>query len=762
LKPIVLIVSLVSFTLFAQNKVILSGVVNSSTAQEIKGASVRVVLNKQVFNAITDSVGVFLLKIPKGVAAITVSSLGYYSENQDISIQKDTLLSFFIKEENTVLNEVVVARGGRKQIKTIAGGKLSFDPHNLSMVPNLTGTVDIIKLLQLTPGVQNSGEANGYLYVRGGEPGHNLMLYADAPVYGMAHLLGVFPFYNADPIHEIQFDKSSSNARFGGRLSSTVYVTPFREIPDEISIQGNVGLLASQLTLAVPISKKTGLFVSGRKTYIDKIIGPLLTPRKNNDNDVKGLNYGFSDGNLTFISDVSRTQRFVFDAFISGDVLKMSDSNLGLDARLKWSNVVLTPSWKSILSEKVTMVNSVFFSRYENSLVMRQETVQMDISSYVEEFGFTNKVNYTLWEVPFESGLQCAYYELQPQNIEIENIKSIATTGKSFTTRSSNYAAFAMAKPKLLEMLSVEIGLRLNYYYAGAESKPNHYFQLEPRITLNYSPTTKDAFFATYTRQNQYLNLVTTSSVGIPTDFWVASGNGIPSQAANSFSGGYSRIFTKEYNVSLDGFYRTMHNLIEYPYGVTQFNEISTLENDLLVGNGEAYGAEFMFKKERGKLKGWLSYTMSWTIRQFDEINEGRAFYSKYDRRHNLALVGTYDFNSKWSAGVTQIFSSGNRFTMPTTWYFINNNPVKEYGSYNNAVMPNYFRTDLSVNYWLVKTAKKESALSISVYNALNISNPVYVVFNVNLDEEGRSVSVSQEEKKLYGILPSLSWRFKF
>lgn len=762
MKPIVLIVSLISCTLFAQNKVTFGGVVISSTAQEIKGASVSVVLNRQAFNTITDSVGFFSLKMPKGVATITVSSLGFFKEKQYVEIQSDTLLSFYLKEENTILNEVVVASGGKKQIKTIAGGKLSFDPQKLSTVPNLTGTVDVIKLLQLTPGVQNSGEANGYLYVRGGDPGHNLMLYADAPVYGMAHLLGVFPFYNADPIHEIQFDKSSSNARFGGRLSSTVYVTPFREIPEEISIEGNVGLLASQLTLAVPICKKTGLFVSGRKTYIDKTIGPLLTPSKTNDNDMKGLNYGFSDGNLTFISDVSRSQRFVFDAFISGDVLKMADSNLGLDAKLKWSNIVLTPSWKSTLSEEVTMVNSVFFSRYQNSLLMLQETVQMDISSSVEEFGFTNKVNYTLGKVPFESGLQCAYYKLEPQNIEVENIKSIATIGKSLTTRSNNYAVFMMAKPKLFETLSAEIGLRLNYYHAVGGSETDKYFQLEPRVTLNYNPTSKDAFFATYTRQNQYLNLVTTSSVGFPTDFWVASGNGIPAQAANSFSGGYSRIFTKEYNVSIDGFYRTMFNLIEYPYGVTQFNEISTLENDLLVGDGEAYGAEFMFRKERGKLKGWLSYTMSWSIRQFDEINEGRPFYSKYDRRHNLALVGTYDFNSKWSAGVTQIFSSGNRFTMPTTWYFINNNPVKEYGSYNNASMPNYFRTDLSLNYWLVKTAKKESAFSISVYNALNISNPIYVVFNVNRDQEGRSVSVSQEEKQLYGILPSLSWRFKF
>jgi len=762
LKQILLILLLMGNTLFGQNKVTLNGVVYSSTMQEIKGASVKIALQQQIFNTVTDSIGFFLLKIPKGVCHIDVSCVGYNSLKQELSIQKDTTLSFVLEVENTVLETVVISTLGKKQIKTVAGGKLSFDPHKLSMVPNLTGTVDVIKLLQLTPGVQNSGDANGYLYVRGGDPGHNLMLYANAPVYGMAHLLGVFPFYNADPIQEIQFDKSSTNAGFGGRLSSTVYVTPFRKIPNKFSIEGNVGMLASQLTLAVPFGKKTGVFVSGRKTYIDEIIGPLFSSNKNSKNNEKDFNYGFSDSNFIFISEISKTQKFVFDAFISGDELKIADSNLGLDAKLKWSNLVLTPSWESTFSEKVKMVNTVYFSRYENELLMRQENVQLGISSYVKEFGFTNAVNYNLGTIPFESGFQCAYYELQPQNIEIENIKSIATTGKSITTRSSNYAVFAIAKPKLLETVSAEVGLRLNYYYAGSKSSKNHDFQLEPRIMVSYSPTSKDAFFVSYTRQNQYLNLVTTSSIGFPTDFWVASKNGIPSQSANSFSGGYSRILSSEYSVSLDGYYRSMYNLLEYPYGVTQFNEISTLENDLLVGDGEAYGFEFMFKKERGKLKGWLSYTNSWSIRQFDEINNGSPFYSKYDRRHNLALVGTYDFNSKWSAGITQVFSSGNRFTMPTTWYFINNNPIKEYGSYNNALMPNYFRTDLSVIYWFVKKTKKESALSISIYNALNISNPIYIHFNLNIDNEGRSVSVNQEEKKIYGILPTLNWKFKF
>jgi hypothetical protein len=388
---------------------------------------------------------------------------------------------------------------------------------------------------------------------------------------------------------------------------------------------------------------------------------------------------------------------------------------------------------------------------------MEQATIEFGVSSYVKDFGFKNAVKFSIGNIPFESGLQYVYHHLQPQKVNVENL----TTLDNFSQRTidaNETAFFVSANPKLLEKFTADLGLRINYYASGADS----YLHFQPHMVLNYYANEKYSFYASYNRQYQYLSLITTSSVGIPTDFWIASSDGIQPQSSHEFAIGSNQNITRNFSSSFEGFYRSMKNLLEYPYGITQFNEITTLKNDLYVGKGKAYGFELMLKKSSGKFSGWLSYTLSWSDRNFDELNNGKTYFAKYDRRHNLSVVGMYDLNAKWNFGITQIFGSGNRFTMPTSWYFINNNPVKEYSGYNNAQMPNYIRTDLSVNYYFIKSAKKESALNFSIYNTFNISNPIYVVLDVEVNENKDKVVVKQEEKVLYRILPSVSWRFKF
>ncbi|MFZ0596638.1 MAG: TonB-dependent receptor, partial [Flavobacterium sp.] len=655
------------------------------------------------------------------------------------------------------LKEVVIENDKKSGITTLSGGKLSFNLKELSSVPTVLGTTDIIKLLQLTPGVQNSGDANGYLYVRGGDPGHNAILYDGTPIYGMSHLLGIFPFYNTDHIKEVEFDKSSSNSKYGGRLSSTTLLIPNKKIPAEFGIQGNIGILASQLTVAIPVNQKSGFYISGRKTYIDEIVAPLLRSGSKS-NDVQDMKYGFSDGNMTFISQISKNNLLSVDAFISGDELKIKDSNLALRTNLKWSNFTIAPTLTTTFSPKTNMSNSVYFSEYSNDLNMEQATVEFGVSSYVKDFGFNNAFRYVVKNVPVESGLQYVHHNLQPQKVNIENLTD-NNTSQNNIINADEASVFTTIKPKLTERLNAELGLRINYYTSGSNSS---YLHFQPRVLLNYIANDKYSFYGSYNKQYQYLSLITTSSVGIPTDFWIASSDGIKPQSSDEFSIGSNQNISKNISSSLGGFYRSMKDLLEYPYGITQFNETTTLKNDLISGKGKAYGLEMMLRKNNGKFTGWLSYTLSWSDRNFEELNNGNTYFAKYDRRHNLSVVGMYDLNPKWNFGVTQIFSSGNRFTMPTSWYFINNNPVKEYSGYNNAQMPNYIRTDLSVNYFFLKTNKKESALNFSIYNTFNIDNPIYVVLNIQVNEDKNSVVVKQEKKVLYRILPSISWRFKF
>ncbi|MDQ8011738.1 MAG: TonB-dependent receptor plug domain-containing protein [Flavobacterium nitrogenifigens] len=740
--------------LFAQT-VKLSGNIKSSDSQNLVGANLFLEVNKKQWNVTTDVLGNFSENISSGRLVIKVNHSDFISKTIQFDILKDTVITVVLEKDISQLKEVIVSSDKKNQIKTLSGGRLSFNLKELNTVPTLLGTTDVIKLLQLTPGVQNSGDANGYLYVRGGDPGHNAILYNETPIYGMSHLLGIFPFYNTDHIKDVEFDKSSSNSKYGGRLSSTTLLNANKKLPSEFSIQGNAGILASQVTLAVPITDKNGFYISGRKTYIDEVVGPLL--KFDSSNDVQDMKYGFSDANVTFLYQISEKNLFSLNAFYSSDKLKIKDENFALTTDLKWSNFTVSPSLTTVFSSKVSMSNTVYFSQYLNDLNMEQATIQFGVSSYVKDLGVANSVKFSIHNIPFESGLQYVYHDLQPQKINVENL----ATSDNYSQRkidANEAAIFVSAKPKLFENLIADLGLRMNYYISGSDS----YLHLQPRAVLNYYANEKYSFYASYNKQYQYLSLITTSSVGIPTDFWIASSDGIKPQSSNEFSIGSNQNISRNFSSSFGGFYRSMKNLLEYPYGITQFNEITTLKNDLYVGEGKAYGFEMMLKKSNGKFTGWLSYSLSWSERNFDELNNGNTYFAKYDRRHNLSVVGMYDLNEKWNFGITQIFGSGNRFTMPTSWYFVNNNPVKEYSGYNNAQMPNYIRTDFSVNYYFIRSAKKESALNFSVYNAFNVSNPIYVVLDVEVNEDKNKVVVKQDEKVLYRILPSVSWRFKF
>ncbi|HEY6142481.1 MAG TPA: TonB-dependent receptor [Flavobacterium sp.] len=745
--------------LFGQSSIRVSGNVKSDEGLSLAGVVVSLGVNSYNSYSVTDSLGVFSADLKAGHVKLIINHFGYIKKELRFNVKTDTILSVVLEKDVSVLKEVIVSNNKKSSIKPLSGGKLSFNLQELSSVPTVLGTTDIIKILQLTPGVQNSGDANGYLYVRGGDPGHNSILYAGTPVYGMSHLLGVFPFYNTDHIQEVEFDKSSSNGKYGGRLSSTTLLIPNKKVPLEIGVQGNLGLLASQITLAVPIGKKTGFYISGRKTYIDEIMIPLLNSFSES-NDAQNMNYGFSDSNLTFVTEISKNNSLSVDAFISGDKLKIKDDNIALNTHLKWGNFTLSPTLISKLSSKTSMSNSIYYTKYTNDLAMQQATVQLGVSSFVEDFGFANSVRFMVKEVPFESGLQYVFHNVQPQKIKIEGLGANDNSDENSLIKANETAVFVTAKPKFSNYLAADLGLRINYY--NSVLKSNTYLNFEPRIVLNYYPNKNFSFYTSYNRQNQYLSLITTSSVGIPTDFWMASSDGIAPQTSDEFSIGSNQTISKNITTSLGGFYRSMKNLLEYPYGVTQFNEVTTFKNDLLVGKGTAYGLEAMLQKNNGKFKGWLSYTLSWSNRNFEGINNGNAYFAKYDRRHNLSLVGMYDLNLKLNFGITQIFSSGNRFTMPTSWYFMNNNPVKEYSEYNNAEMPNYIRTDLSVNYFFIKNSKKESVLNFSIFNAFNIENPIYVVLNVNVNEDKKTAVVETEKKYLYRILPSISWRFKF
>ncbi len=744
----------------AQNKVELSGRVTDSTATALPMVNVQLITGKDTLIRYTDSDGVFSFRIaPSQQIQLITSHIGFYTDYKFLDISSDLAIDIILLPVSVQLSEAVVTARSKALVSNSEHGAINLNSQKLNQIPSAMGVPDMIKVLQLMPGVQNSGEANGYLYIRGGDPGHNLMLYNDVPVYGMSHLMGIFPFYNTDHIDRIHFDKPGCETQFGNRLGATVQAISPDLLPTRFTVKGNVGLAASQLTVGSPLGKKAGLILSGRQTYVDQIITPIINSTASSENRIDDLGYSFSDANLTLMLHPGKDHRVAVNAFASGDRFNIIEDRMLLDGTMKWDNYIASATWDWQLGQDVKLSQEVYFSCYTNHLQVQQASVGVRVQSEVLDWGFHNRAGFKLASIPFMAGVQYANYHVRPQEFSSSQLTNISEADNN-TIDAQYLSAYLQSKPQLGEYLSLDLGLRMGFYANEGDNRKTDY-QLEPRVSLNFTDGYKWAAYLSYARKSQYLHLITTSSVGFPTDFWIATSEGIPTELADNFSIGSGYKIFPRMELTTGVFYNRLSNLVQYPFSILQFNEITNFSNDLFVGKGKAYGAEFMLKKT-GRLSGWVSYTWSKSDRQFDGIDNGQSFPSKFDRRHNLSAVASYEISKRWSAGITQVYTSGNRFTAPTSWYFINNNPVKEYGKYNNAQMPEYMRTDISVDFYFKKTSQRESILNFSVYNLFAVDNPIYVILDVSSNETGSKIKVKPRYKSLYSILPSIGWRFKF
>jgi hypothetical protein len=650
-------------------------------------------------------------------------------------------------------NEVIITQSQKKKITGLSVGKIAFDPSAVSNLPSLFGNTDLLKLLELTPGVQNSGDANTNLYIRGGDPGHNLLLYNDVPLYTPGHLLGFFPFFTADHLASLELHKTGIPARYGGRLNSVVDVTAKKTLPEKPSIKGNAGLLSSQATIQLPLGKKFGLYVSGRKTYIELLMQPLLNVTINNNakNKVEGLDYNFYDANITLTGDISEKDKITIDAFLGKDNFHISDNDLLLNGNLYWRNNLLSAEWDTRIRGN-PFSQQVYWSFYDNKLMTNQAEMNMDITAEIQDWGYKNSYLFSIQDIPVETGLQYARHAIQPQTYTIVNAGQNYRQEAPTAITAHDAGLYMNAHFPLTSRLNIHGGLRSNVFV-----HEKTFFSLEPRILLQYRLNETALLHAAYNRQNQYMNKLTPSTVGIPLDFWIAASGKIAPQSGNEFSAGYFQSFRQDdFELSGEIFYHTMNQVNEYFQTFMDGQANNTLS--VLFGTGRAYGLEILFKKNYGKLTGWLSYTLARSERTFDEINQGRKFPAQFDRRHDLSIVTAYPFSEKWDASLVYVYATGNAYTLPSSWYFINRAPVKEYGDYNTARMPAYNRMDLSVNYWY----KKDNGINFSVYNVFWVNNPVYIFMNVKQDEETGIIQVEVKQKRLYTFIPSISWRFKF
>lgn len=651
-------------------------------------------------------------------------------------------------------NEIIITKQVEKKITGLSVGKISLDPASVSQLPSMLGNTDLLKLLELTPGVQNSGDANTHMYVRGGDPGQNLLLYNGVPLYTPGHLLGFFSLFNAGHIASLEMSKTGTNASYGGRLSSVIDVKTKKTLPDKASVEGNIGLLSSQASLQLPLNDKFGLYLSGRTTYIELLMQPLLdaTINRKTKNKVEELDYRFSDLNITLLGKLSEKDKLTIDAFVGKDKFNILDNDFLLNGMLNWKNTLLSAQWERRMDEHY-FSQQIYMSEYANLLSMNQAKMNINIQSGIRDAGYKNKYSFSIRDISFETGLQYTFHKIRPQNYEIINLAQQYHADAPSRLEAQDAALYLASSFSIVPRLTAEWGIRYNLFYH------NRLFQsVEPRLALRYRVQTDASLRINYSRQNQYLHLLNASSVGIPLDFWTIASSQIRPQSGDEFSAGYFRSFDND-NWELSGeiYYRALKQVKEYNTAIIS-GQTDSYVNHIFSGNGRAYGLEVILKKNYGKLTGWMSYTLGRSERTFDAINQGKTFPAQFDRRHDLSIAASYSFNKKWDASLVYVYATGNAYTLPSSWYFINNTPVKEYGDYNSARMPAYNRTDLSLNYWY----RKDNCFNFSVYNLFMISNPIYIFMNVKQDEDTGNLVISVKRKKLYTLIPSVSWRFKF
>ncbi|MFK8101347.1 MAG: carboxypeptidase-like regulatory domain-containing protein [Saprospiraceae bacterium] len=753
----------------------ISGYVQDATSGE-KLIAANVFDLKSLSGNVTNNYGFYSLTLPQDTVYLSVSYIGYETVVLPFYLQKDTVLNIQLKSEVELeVVEVVAGKLDRIEEQTQMS-QVNVPIDQIKKIPSLLGEVDVLKVLQLLPGVQAGTEGFNGLYVRGGSPDQNLILLDGVPIYNVSHVLGVFSVFNADAIKTVTLTKGGFPARFGGRLSSVLEINMKEGNMQEYHGEGSIGLVASKLTLEGPIVKdKTSFLISGRRTYIDLLMRPFL------DQDVEGSTSTptlyFYDLNAKINHKINDKHRLYLSGYFGADVFKSKDSFRDVEeteSGTTWGNSIGAFRWNYLINNKLFSNTTITYSRY-NIDIFFEETTRYDglesfqsarYSSGIEDVGV--KVDFDYIPNPrhyIRFGASLTNHTYSPGAFTTQErisggelIDAIIGRGK---IASNEYALYAEDEIQF-GRLKANVGLHNSAF--SVEGK--NYFSVQPRVGLRYLLNNGLAIKSSYSQMTQFINLLTNESLSLPTDLWVPSTRSIVPQDSWQVAGGIAKTLWKDFEFTLEGYYKKMNNVLSYKEGASFiFNLSSDWQDKVTQGDGEAYGVEFFFQRKRGKTTGWIGYTLSWNNRIFEEINSGREFPFKYDRRHDISLVASHQFNKTISMTAAWIYGTGNSLTLPLFRYNtavpngqggLNITEVETIGNKNEFRAPAYHRLDVSIEFFK-KKRKYERKWVISAYNAYNRRNPFYIRPGVN--DNGQRVF---KQISLLPIIPSISYNFKF
>ena len=774
---------------YAQEKFTLSGFVSDkNNGENIIGVNIFCKELKQ--GVVSNTFGFYSLTLPAGNYEISFSYIGYKTQVYNLNLEKDIQKNIAFDITSFSVGEVQV-RAKANIVEKTETSVIEVPIEQIKTIPALLGEVDIIKAIQLLPGVQSSEGTSGF-YVRGGGPDQNLILLDGVPVYNASHLGGIFSVFNADAIKSVRLTKGGFPARFGGRLSSVLQIDMKEGNSKEFKGDASIGLISSKFTFEGPIIKdKTSFIISARRTYLDLIVAPFLP-------STTDLTLYFYDLNAKINHKISKKDRIYLSAYSGKDKLgvdfsesfvdQITNEQSSLNFELGYGNLTSTLRWNHLFSDKLFSNTTLTYSRYSfntdfgvnSTYTTNNETEIWDVNfgylSGIEDLGaridfdFIPNPNH---EIKF--GTSYTNHNFFPGETTLSINETLPDASQNFSLDTTlNFSGNTIADElyfylednfKINNRLKANLGIHLGYYNTDRSNsifKNNISFQ--PRASVRYLINDKWSVKGSYAEMTQNIHLLSNSSIGFPSDIWVPATDTVPSQKSKQWAGNISTEFSNgEYELSLEGYYKTMSNLITYKAGYSNLSSTESWENSVETGGiGESYGLELFLQKKKGRTTGWIGYTLSWTNRKFDNINFGEWYAYKFDRRHDFSLVFSHKFNEKWDAGLTWVYGTGNAITFPQAIYLGTPNNgndvvdvVESYGTRNSTRLDAYHRLDLGFN----KTVKKKritKILSFGAYNAYSRKNPFFAYLTY---EGGNRVA---KQVSLFPVIPSISYRIKF
>ncbi len=785
MRYLLLIISiLVTNNVFSQQKHTLSGYIKDKSTGEVMEGAVIAFKGEKAY-AVTNDYGFYSVTLEDKNYDLFIQYIGYETFQQKIQLEKDTRLSINLVPNDNVSEKgaEVIDKREAENVQTTEMGKISLDIKEIKKLPAFMGEVDLIKTIQLMPGVKAASEGSAGFYVRGGGPDQNLILLDGSTVYNAAHLFGFFSVFNADAVKGIEVYKGTMPANYGGRLASVLDITLKEGNNQEVKVDGGIGLIASRLTIQGPIQKnKSSFIISGRRTYIDVLSKPFVKSTSN----LKGTGYYFYDLNLKTNFILSDKDRLFFSGYFGRDVFTYNNTKAALNIRIPWGNATVTSRWNHLFTDKLFMNTMVLFSDYQFESVFSQKYFDFKLYSGIRDV--TGKVDFNWYPNTKHSvkyGVSYTMHRFIPSSASGRSGDVEFNKGRIDKLYANEGAIYITDDWDISPRLKITTGVRgslfqhigpFNRYikdeagrvvdtivYTG--KKPiKTYRNLEPRFAFRFKINEKASIKGSYIQAYQYLHLTSLSNVSLPTDIWVPSTDKVKPQFNTQYALGYFHNFKQNrYETSIEGYYKTLKNQIEFKNGTTFDQQVNdNIDNSLTFGKGRAYGVEFLIKKTEGKLNGWIGYTLSWTKRTFAALNNGLEYDARYDRRHDISIVANYQLTPKWTMAAIWVYSTGNKLTMPYARYVFEGNVVDLFGQVNNYRLPAYHRLDLSATYTKRKTKRYESSWNFSIYNTYSRLNPYFIYLDVNGSVADGTLKVQGKKVSIFPILPSVTYNFSF